>query len=339
MKPWLLSLCIVWNSLNLQAQFGTNQRYSFSLLELSNSARSQYLGKASALTYDQDLSLTYHNPSLIDRDMRGHIHFSTAAYLGSYIASLGTIFDIKSIEMPLMVQGNFIIYQEQNFTNIEGNRIGIFSPYELVLATGTAFQYDKYRLGGQVKFMMSDFFLEKQIGIAMDLSATYVNPYHQITAALLLKNIGHQLYSSSGLALWPTKFDLQFGISHKLKHLPFKISLLGHSLNILDPAISSDNYLISPYIPFYRLNNHIANTILSHLVVSGELHLGKALRLGFSYDFMKNEELRYYAFRGLAGFAFGGQIQSKRFNIGYSIGKASTIGESHMVTVVYKPNL
>ena len=78
--------------------------------------------------------------------------------------------------------------------------------------------------------------------LTSNVSSTYFNNDKTFTTTLLLKNLGKQINSYSSFQE-EVPFEIQFGLSKKLEHLPFRYSIVLQHLNRYD--ISNDYSLNS----------------------------------------------------------------------------------------------
>ena len=136
----------------------------------------------------------------------------------------------------------------------------------------------------------------------------------------MLKNIGRQIsgYTSSSEII---PFEILLGLSKKLKHLPFRYSIVYNKLNKFD--ISND-YSLNTYTNIetgeIEINDEsIAKTILRHLIISGELNLFKDnLYLRGGFNFQRRFNMTIDSYGGLVGFSFGVGMKVSKININYS---------------------
>ncbi len=112
-----------------------------------------------------------------------------------------------------------------------------------------------------VSMLNSQYEIYHAVSVASNMSASYYDIGKQFTATLLFKHIGRQLISyTDEKELLP--FDIQFGLSKKLKHLPFRYSLAIHNLHQFDikspyKLISQTNGIMPNEKSFFIQNKNI----------------------------------------------------------------------------------
>ncbi|MEM9023914.1 MAG: type IX secretion system protein PorQ, partial [Bacteroidota bacterium] len=216
------------------AQLGGNSTYRF--LSLPASARSAALGGAHISTRDSDLALVYDNPALLDSNMRKHFSLTYINYLADinfgYAAYAREIGNWGTFGFGLQFL-NYGRFTEADFTGVQ---TGEFSAGEYSLNITYAYEFDSlFAVGGTFKTIYSSLTGEYQsFGNALDLGATYRSKNKRFSAALVVKNLGIQLkpYVSGNRESLP--LEIQAGISRKMKHAPFRVSILARNLQKWD---------------------------------------------------------------------------------------------------------
>ena len=118
-------------------------------------------------------------------------------------------------------------------------------------------------------------------------------------------------------------FEIQIGVSKRLKYLPLRLSVIMHNLqrwNILydDPNTEEDTSIFGDFVTGNNTNPEVDN-FFRHFIFNLEFLLGKreTLRLRAGYNHLRKKELSVENFRSLAGFSFGFGIRIKKFQIDY----------------------
>jgi len=161
----------------------------------------------------------------------------------------------------------------------------------------------------------------------MDLAAAYYIPSKLITAGFVIKNIGGQLTSYAGADEF-APLNVMFGISKRLEHLPFRLSVTANYLNrwnlLYDNPDGENNILILGETSNRSKFSEFSDNLFRHINFAGEFMLGKnggPFRLRFGYNYKKSREMTVYPYRSFAGFSFGFGLRIKkiRFDYAYSI--------------------
>lgn len=328
---------LILNSTIVAAQTGGHRVYSF--LNLPASARITALGSNPMAITDYDLSLAYHNPSLLNPSMHRTISASTATYYGGI--NFGYFGYAHHIRQAVMMHGGiqYVAFGQFKGADITGTETGIFSANDLALVVGCSRAYQhKYRYGINVKLISSSYEKYNSYGISSDWAAAFSDSARQLTVTLLLKNIGVQFKPYIEGHHQPLPFEVQLGFSKKLKHVPFRIGILAHQLQRFNMRYEDNNN--SPQVIFGdTVENEKKSTIffdnlMRHFVVSGEFYFGKAVTLAFGYNHHRRKELSVETRRGLTGFSVGMGIHIKMFSFWYSRGRYHIAGVANHFSIV-----
>ena len=325
---------------SLEAQFGGRHAYEF--LRLPLSARITGLGEKMITIKDSDVNFAFANPAVLNDQMHNAISFNHSFHLGGI--GHGFLGYARKIESwNTMVQGGiqYVSYGDFDQTDEFGEIIGSFNANEYAIQFGASHQlYDRLSLGANLKIITSQLESYNSFGLAVDLGAHYQDTSGRFSAALVLKNVGAQLSTFAG-ERESLPFEIQLGISQRLKHLPFRISIIGHHLergNLLyDNPESEENSLFT----IDNQNNgdnafsDFVDNFFRHIIFSGEFLFGKQenFRVGVAYNHFRRQDLSVRNFRSLAGFSMGVGLKIKRFRIDYGHGFYHLAGGSNHLSI------
>ena len=314
--------------------FGLN---SFSFLNSMYSARSAGLGSNLISISDKDIGLTVENPSLLNEDhVRGFQLNQALLPSGVQVGMLCYAFKTKvGIFSPVI---RFQNYGAFDGTDELGNSTNTFSAidYSVGINYGSAIS-KTIKIGGGIYLLGSHLEVYSSLGIHATMGATFTHPKQPFSASFIIKNIGYQLFTYAGSSRSPLPVEVQSGLSYKLKHAPFRISLLGHHLNhwkILyeDPNLQPTvDALSGDTIPVARpgFGRHLA----SHFSYSLELLASDKLEFRTGFDYYRREQMKLIDRPGLAGFSFGLGVQLKKIKFDYGIMIVSVAGANHYLGI------
>ncbi|MFC2104897.1 type IX secretion system protein PorQ, partial [Bacteroidota bacterium] len=223
MKKLLATFSVIIITFPLYAQIGGTHTYDF--LNLINSARVASLGGDVIAINDNDFNLTYHNPALLNPDMNhsmivNYVNYFTDINYG-YAAYATNIKDygIFSGGIQYINYGKFTAADEKGIVTGEFKA----AEYAINLVYSRAID-STFRLGINVKPIISTLEKYTSLGLATDIGVIYNKPQSLFTAAFVIKNLGTQLkgYTDEKESL---PFNIQLGISQKLKHAPLLFSV------------------------------------------------------------------------------------------------------------------
>ncbi len=333
----LLRCAPVWAQVS-----GGNSVYNF--INLPTSARVTGAGGNLITVRDADLSLAYHNPALLNYKMHNRAVMSITPYMaGIKQGYLGYARHYDSIATTFQAGLQFISYGTMVGKDETNTNIGDFSAGEFALTLGAGRQWDKYSYGVNYKLIYSRLGDYTSVGNSFDFAAAYDDTAKRFTATVLLTNVGFQFtpyYQGSRESL---PLDLQIGFSKRLKYVPFRISLVMHNLtkwNIYydDPDLATnDGNLFGDTTESEKKVGQFFDNFARHLIVGGELYLGKAMWINFAYNHQRRAELAATVRPGLAGLSFGFGLNIKQFSI--SMGRARYHAKQASTTITLGVNI
>lgn len=336
----ILTLCIwVFISNVSYSQIGGRNSYEF--LRLPVSGRLTGLGGALIGVQDGDVNLAMSNPAALNSKMDGAIalnnnfHFAGISYghaaFGKHISKYGITTQIAA---SYMNYGSFSAADEVGVQN------GTFSAYESGFTLGAAKAInERIHLGANLKLVNSAFESYNSIGIAADLGAIYVTNSDRTVISAVFKNFGSELTTLNGQR-FGTPFDIQLGLSQRLKYLPLRIGFILHnlqqwSIRYDDPNRASEIDLLGGANEPSALNQTIDN-FFRHVIINGEFLLGKLenLKLRIGYNHLRRKELSIPQLRSRAGFSLGFGMKISKFSIDYGVGYHHITGGTNHLSIM-----
>lgn len=315
----LLIVCLC--SLQVLPQAGS---YVYSFLDLPVSSRIAALGGSNVSLKDNDLSFSFRNPALLSSENDKQISLSMANYLADI--KFGTAmygFNVKeknffAIGIQYIDYGNF---SERNDVDIE---LGEFTLKDMALYIAYARPLtSRITIGATLKPIFSSFERYTSYGIALDAGINYNNPDDQFSAGFVLRNIGTQIkgyYSNeNGQHLEPLPFEIQAGITQKLKHAPFRFSLTLHNLQRWNLNYQSENLDEDQ-----KTDISFIDMAFRHTIWGVEFIPGKSFYLAASYNHKRHSELKMPGFKSSTGFSFGGGLKLYKFQVGFGMSTFQT---------------
>lgn len=335
----LLILFAIICTYNSYSQLGGTNSYQF--LDLSNSSRIQALGGSNISIYDNDVNLNISNPSLLDSTKSGSISLNYMNYVSDInygFTSFTKHFDnVGTFSTSLMYAnyGDFIRTDEA------GVKQGNFSVNDLALIIGYGKKIDSlFSLGGNIKFFQSIYDIYNSNGIAIDLAGNYYKPSRDFSASIVMKNIGFVISKFNEEEKLP--FEIQMGLTKKLKHAPFRFSLTFTNLQTWDLTYDDPN-IKKEFDPntFEELppkEPSFFDKGMRHVVFGTEFVLSKNFNIQLGYNYRKRQELKFTEKTGLVGFSGGVAFKIKKFNLNYSISSYHLSGNSHSFSITTNVN-
>ncbi len=319
----------------LNAQSGHSNTYSF--LELSPSARVSGLGGTQIAIMDSDVSLAAQNPALYNIGMNTALSLNTVSYFAGinhgYVGFAKSLDSLATFGIGIQ----YISYGEFTATDPTAQVTGTFSGGEYALTLGGAGYYNRFSYGANLKIISSSLEAYQSWGLAADLGLSYHNAEQYLTIGLVAKNIGTQLstYNDTRENL---PFDLQIGLTKRLRYLPFRFSITAHHLHQWDIRYDDPNQQTNNLFEEEdtKEKSHFADKLFRHIIFGGELYLGKVISIQAGYNHLRRQEMSIPVGRSLAGFSFGAGLQIKRFQVRYGRAIYHAAGGNHHFSFAVK---
>jgi len=321
----LLIVCLALVSVN--AQLGGRNTYEF--LNLTNSARIASLGGKVNSIWDDDLNLAFYNPSLLNAGMHNNLVLNYVNYFTDvnwgYASYARTIEGIGNVAggIHYINYGKFIAADEL------GNRTGIFSASEMALNLMYSRSIDSmFHIGINLKPIYSSLENYNSFGVAADFGVTYTSKDRLFAGALVLRNIGFQIKPYYEQHRENLPFEIQAGISQKLRHAPFRFSILAQNLQKYDltykKADDENSHEIDVITGKPASTNKIekfADNLMRHMIFGVEFTPFKSFSIRGGYNYQRRSEMKVESRVAMVGFSWGFGIKISKFNLSY--GRAS----------------
>ena len=332
-----LILALAMGQLTAQVRNGT-----YRALTATNSARVAALGGMPLPMHDGDLQTVTFNPSAITDEMSGH---ATLSYVGDFHTHIhfGTVQYARSFEkfgsfaatLQYHNYGNFDYASEGGVT--DGSAFNV-SDYAMTIGWGRQLT-DKWSIGANLKYAGVQYESGRAGALGVDVSATYW-AYSNWAFTLAARNIGRQVYCHELNVndKW-LPFSLDFMASKKLNHLPLTIIMGYKDIQHWNKLYSDPLDLAGYYDPItgqYQEPSKVAQFFTNlgcHLVIGGEMAIGKNLFLRASYNYETHRDMGVPEARSLVGFSAGFGIKIKAFQIDYARSRNNIVGSPNFLTL------
>jgi hypothetical protein len=345
-------------------QIGGESTYDF--LNLTNSARMAALGgNQVALSDSLDLNVSFNNPSLLRPDTKNLLALNYVNYFAGinygYVAySFGT-----PLPGNLAVGMQYINYGEFIEALPNGEKTGLTfnaAEYALNIIWSNEFKFGKIKkdsvlldsissvnqnsptvkgkrslaYGINLKPILSSFESYQSIGFAADLGLSYISSDGLSVASLVARNIGTQISTYyDGADREKIPFDLQFGISKKLLHAPFRFAATMQHLQKWDLAkpVEDNSGTTTSYV-----EESFPKKFMRHMVLGVELLPSPNFTIRAGYNHQIRQELRLDEKMSTVGFSWGFGVRISRFQLSYGSARYHLAGSSNLFSVAIRLN-
>lgn len=307
----------------LQAQI-TGGQHVFQFLSLPVSARVTALGGAQVAVQDDDPVFAAANPAALNPLMNGHITFNHNFYLSDIQHGyVGYAQHLEKIGFTVQGALQYMKYGDIQRADEFGNILGKVKAGETAFTLGGAKPLtSRISLGLNLRFAVSTLDVYQSSALLADAGLMYADTAHRFTMGLVVRNAGTQIstYAGTREAL---PFDIQFGLTKRLSHLPFRFGIVAHHLqtwNIRydDPSLEDETELFDEEQKENKFGAQVDN-LFRHLIFNGEFLLGRheGFRLRIGYNHLRKRELTVNSYRSLSGFSGGVGVKINRFRVDF----------------------
>lgn len=335
----LAFVIIAFSSISAYGQIGGRGTYQF--LNLPNSARIAALGSNFLAINDDDITLTLANPSLINDRMHNQLGFSFVDYYTDVnygFAQYSRTFQTAGSFVGTMQYINYGQFQEADEAGV---KYGNFSAGEYALNIGWGrLLTPRFSVGSNLKFILSSLYDYNSFGMAVDVAGSYFSKDSLFTASVLFRNIGYQIVAYRSGNHEPLPFEIQAGLSKRFKHIPFRLSVLLTHLetwnlryeNPVNPAGGIDPITGEPN----EINGieEFADNLMRHIVVGGEVIIGKFFFLRGAYNYQRRQEMKIADKTSTVGFSWGLGLRVSHFQFSYARSAYHVVGSPNFITVM-----
>lgn len=319
----LIVLCVLASYSYAQV---TGGQRTMEFLRLANSPHISALGGTNIANADNDIAFALQNPALMRPELHNNIGLNyNAYYSGISIANMQYGYHVPKINTSFALGVQYLNYGNFTQTDNIGNQLGTFKANEFALSIAASRQYkDKWRYGATLKFANSTLFDKRSSALLLDIGVTYYDTNSLWMISAVAQNMGVVLskYNPANTAE-PLPFDLQIGISKRLKYVPLRLMTTIHHLyewNIRydNPADVANSNLFGGQDTTTAQESHFADKLFRHFVFGAELIIAKRLTATVAYNHLRRGELAVDDKPGLAGFSFGLGVNLNKFQIHYA---------------------
>jgi hypothetical protein len=182
-----------------------------------------------------------------------------------------------------------------------------------------------FHFGINIKPLYSDLETYMSFSMAFDAGLTYHNQEKLFTAALVIKNAGLQI-----IKYYPTQpreplpFEIQLGITQKLRHAPFRFSIIGQQLQQPDLRYKSEIDLeeqLDPLTGELREEDKLASfadNFMRHIIFGVEFVPSRNFNIRVGYNYKRRQEMKLKDTPATVGFSWGFGIKISKFHISYA---------------------
>lgn len=320
----------------LFAQTGGENAYPF--IDLPYNARTTALGRAYIAGYDDDINIGIQNPAAFNSEMSNSLGVNQALLAGGVLHGMvAYAHDINNIGTGAL-HLRYASYGKMERRDKTGAEMGTFSAGDFALGGSLGRSINKnLSIGATFNLIWSQLESYSSMGLSLDFAGMYRSETKRTTVSAVVKNIGFQLFNYTDNSRTPLPINAMAGVSHKLKHAPFRFSVIMHHLNKWDLTYFDPNQepekdpLTGDIIPIDEPG--FGEKLGRHFIVQAEAYIGKVVVLRGGFNYNRRRQLLVENRPGMGGFSFGAGLNFKRFTVDYGLYIFSSAGFNNMISL------
>ncbi len=289
---------------------------AFNFLRLPASAHVAALGGDNITLQEDDASLLFHNPSLLNNVSDRTLNLDMMTYMEGSVTASAAYLWAQGERGTWGVSGRFISYGEMKETNVSGEQTGTFGARDVALGGSFCYALSERFTGGVTAKLIGSYIGQyNSIGAGVDLGLNYYDADREWSIAAVARNLGGQLSAyEDDFERMP--LDVQLGVSKRLTGAPLRFTATLVRLNDWEYGIGH------------------------HFVLGGDLLLGDRFYVSMGYNTMRSKEMKVSdgddgeSTHG-AGLSFGGGMQLERLKLHVAYAKFHVSSTSLLVNISY----
>lgn len=289
---------------------------AYNFLRLPVSAHVAALGGDNISIPENDPTLLFHNPALINNVSDKTLNLNFMTYMQGAKTASASFVRAAGQRGSWAVGAQFMDYGSMKETTYTGEQTGTFGAKDISVCGAFAYGLASHLTGAiTAKAITSYIGQYNSLAMGVDLGLNYYLPESEWSFSAVVRNLGGQLNAyEDDFERMP--LDLQVGVTKRLVGSPLRISASLVRLNNWD----------------FKFGNH--------LVVGAELMLGDQFYIAAGYNALRAAEMKVSTGDGesarMAGLSLGGGLMLQRLQLHVAYAKYHVSASSLTINVTYQ---
>lgn len=308
----LSSLFLPFNFLSISAQ---ESQTAYNFLRLPVSAHVAAVGGDNITLTDDDATLIFHNPALINGVSDKTINLNFMTYMQGAKTASAAFVKGAGDRATWGVTAQYMDYGTMKQTTSNNEDLGTFSARDIAVGGTFAYALTNSLSGGiTAKFISSHIAGYNSMAVGVDLGLNYYDEERYWSLSAVARNLGGQVKAYDD-EFERIPLDLQVGISKRLTAAPLRFHVTLSRLTEWDQGIGR------------------------HFAIGADLMLGQSIYLAAGYNFRRASEMKISDSDGSsahgAGLSLGAGLQLERFKLHIGYGKYHVSASSILINISY----
>lgn len=294
---------------------GQESQTAYNFLRLPVSAHVAALGGENISLIDDDATLIFHNPALINDVSDRSINLNFMTYMEGAKTASAAFLKAAGDRGTWGVTAQYMDYGSMKETAADGQELGTFSARDIALGGTFAYALTNDISGGvTAKVISSHIAGYSSLAVGIDLGANYFNEDLDLSISAVARNLGGQVKAYDD-DFERIPFDLQLGATKRLGHSPLRFSITMSRLHDWSEAFGR------------------------HLAVGADVFLGQSIYVAAGYNFRRASEMKITegdssSAHG-AGLSIGAGLSLERFKLHVAYAKYHVSASSILINISY----
>ena len=309
------SLFAVVFLLSALLSYGQESQTAYNFLRLPVSAHVAALGGDNISLIEDDATLIFHNPALINDVSDKTINLNFMTYMQGAKTASAAFIKAAGDRGTWGVTAQYMDYGSMKETNADNQELGTFSARDIVLGGTFAYALTNTISGGvTAKVISSHIAGYSSLAVGVDLGANYFNEDLDLSISAVARNLGGQVKAYDD-EFERIPFDLQLGATKRIGHSPLRFSATLSRLTDWSEGFSR------------------------HLAIGADILLGENIYVAAGYNFRRTSEMKISDGDGSsahgAGLSIGAGLSLERFKLHVAYGKYHVSASSIVINISY----
>ena len=312
MKRAVFTIISVISALLTVAQ---ESQTAYNFLRLPVSAHVAALGGDNISIVEDDATLIFHNPALINDVSDRTINLNFMTYMEGAKTASAAFVKAAGERGTWGVSAQYMDYGTMKEVSLDNTQLGEFSARDIAVAGSYAYALSNRFSGGiTARLITSHIASYNSLAVGIDLGLIFYLEESELSISAVAKNLGGQVKAYDD-EFERIPLDLQIGFSKRLLNSPLRFSATLSRLNDWSFGIGK------------------------HLAIGADLILSPTIYLAAGYNFRRTSEMQISDNEGKsshgAGLSLGGGLSLERFKLHIGYAKYHVSANSLLINVSY----
>ncbi len=295
--------------------YSQESQTAYNFLRLPVSAHVAALGGDNITLTENDATLIFHNPALIQQVDDRTLNLNMMTYMQGTVTGSASFVKAFGTRGTWGVSGRYLDYGKMKETDDQGKQTGTFGARDVAIGGTFAYGLTEHISGGITAKLVASYISNfSSLATAVDLGLNYYDPDNEWSISAVARNLGGQLEAfEDDFERMP--LDLQLGVSKRLIGSPLRLTATLVRLNDWEYGIGK------------------------HLLVGADVILSNQFYLAAGYNAMRASEMKVsngdeMSTHG-AGLSLGGGIQLQKLKLHVAYAKYHVSASSLLINISY----